>query len=219
MRKRSYLVLALILVFALIFAGCAARRPLQTPVLPRQDTTGLYNNNRGGVGVNNGIGPVNPNGYGTATGYDYTNGLGTDYRNMGGNNSPNWNLRGMGTPTTQADTIARAVERVPGVDNATVVVSGNTAYVGIDVKDGNMGRTVGFGTTNRTTNNIATIKSQCARQVRATDPNINTVYVSADADFLDRIRRVGDSIRRGRPVDGFRNELDELVRRLTPERR
>lgn len=219
MRRNTYMILALILVFALIFTGCAARRPLQTPIQPRQNTTGMYNNNRGGVGVYTDRGPMTPNGYnysygnntGINGGYGVNYGFGNDYRNLGGNNSPNWN---MGTPATQADLIARSCERVQGVDNATVVVSGNTAYVGIDTERGNTGRNVGYGTAN----DMAGIKRQCSQQVKAANPNITTVYVSADADFLERIRRVGDGIRNGRPVDGFRNELTELVRRLTPER-
>jgi YhcN/YlaJ family sporulation lipoprotein len=233
MRRSNYLLLALVLVFALVFTGCAARRPLQTPVQPRQDTTGMYNNNRGGVGVNTNTGPMTPNGYGnnyrynnnygygnnsrwgTDTGYGNNTGIGNNTGNginngYGGNFGlgNNRNLRDTGTPISQADNVARACERVQGVDNATAVVSGNTAYVGIDMKTGNA----------RANNDIAGIKRQCAQQIKAANPNVTTVYVSADADFIDRIRRIGDGVRNGRPVDGFRNELAELVRRLTPER-
>ncbi|MGE5633233.1 MAG: YhcN/YlaJ family sporulation lipoprotein [Caulobacteraceae bacterium] len=239
MRRKTYVVLALVLVFALIFVGCTVRRPM-SPVQPRQNTTGLYNN-RTGVGANTGYGTnrygtntgygpnygyatnygygpnagYGPNsGFGTNTGYYGTNtgigtnyGYGTNYGTGGTNNSPNYNLNGIGPITTQADNIARAVETVPGVNNATVVISGNTAYVGVDLNKGTP------------TANVSTIKSQCAQRVRSTNPDIGTVYVSTDPDFLTRIRRVSDAVRAGRPVSGFRTELTDLVRRLTPERR
>ena len=283
MRRRTFVVFALILVFALMFTACATRRPLQTPAQPRQNTTGLYDNNRGvgtgtgtttgagtrtGVGTgynypydarygirNNGMGYGGYNGYygyGTAnnagyggaetpsyyggtTGYgNYNNGMyggnvgyggyggyGYDYRNTGGSNaSGNYGLNNTaGTTqagrTTQADGIERSLEQIAGVDNATVVVSGNTAYVGLDTGGDDRGTNVGYGPDG----NVAALKRSCAQRVRAADPNIKTVYVSTDNDFSNRLRRVGEGIRTGSPVSTFRNELDALIRGLTPDRR
>ncbi len=293
MRRKTVVILALVLVFALMFTACAARRPLQTPVRPRQDTTGLYNNNRGtgsgtgpatgiGTGTNTytGMGPGSNDpydlGYGTggnagagnnpgyggygatgagnnfggtgttgnygglgttgnygggATGVGtpsyyggyggyggYNNGMyggyGNDYRNIGGsNNSPNYALSNTGG-TTEADRIARSLEQMIGVDNATVVVNGSTAYVGIDTDGDLTGRNIVYG--NAT--DLAAVKSACAQRVKTADPRIQTVYVSTDANFFERLRRVGDGVRNGGSVDGFRNELTRLIKGLTPER-
>ncbi|HYE84402.1 MAG TPA: YhcN/YlaJ family sporulation lipoprotein [Clostridia bacterium] len=282
MRRKSIIILALVLVFALMFTACAARRPLQTPVQPRQDTTGLYDNNRGvgsgagrttGVGTRTGVGTGgytgrgpssndpydlgygagnnagyggygatgigrdfggtgttgnygglgtgmgNPTYYGGYGGYGgYNNGMyggyGNDYRNIGGgNNSPNFALNN-NRGTTQADSIARAVEQMTGVDNATCVVSGNTAYVGIDTDGDLTGRNIAYG--NAT--DLTAVKRACAQRVKSVNPNIQTVYVSTDANFFDRLRNVGDRVRNGGNVNNFRNELNTLIRGLTPER-
>jgi YhcN/YlaJ family sporulation lipoprotein len=300
MRRKTFIILALVLVFALIFTACAARRPLQTPVQPRQDTTGLYNNNRGvgggngtvpgsgiagsgttgartgaGTGTYNGIGPSSTNpydlgygprynaGYGAAGagrnyggtgaggnyggagatnnyaggangllgggatgmgnpiyyggygGYGgYNNGMyggyGNDYRNVGGsNNSPNYGLGNTGG-TTQADNIARSLEQMVGVDSATVVVNGTTAYVGIDTDGDLTGRNIAYG--NAT--DLAAVKRACAQRVRSANPQIQTVYVSTDANFFERLRR----LRNGGNTGTFTNELNDLIRGMTPER-
>lgn len=298
MRRKMFVVLALVLVFALIFTACAVRRPLQNPVQPRGSTTGMYDNNKGinggngvgtGVGTRTGLGSNsytgnNDNygrygvgggmyntgsnagygrygagsgtnygsygGYGTGTnagnvgyggyynggniGYNgasygntsgnptyyggYDNGLyggyGVDYRNIGGsNNSANYGLNNTGR-TSQASGIERAVEQMTGVRDATVVVSGNTAYVGLDTSGNMTGQNISYGNTTGT----SALKQACAQRVRASNPQIQTVYVSTDANFINRLRRVGDGVNTGNPISSFRNELSDLIRGLTPER-
>lgn len=298
MRRKMFVVLALVLVFALMFTACAVRRPLQNPVQPRNSTTGMYDNNRGtgvgtGVGTRTGLGNRtgigntsytgngpsssdtydlgfgagnnagygrygagsgtnygNYGGYGTGTnagnvgyngyynggnmGYNgvsygntagnptyyggYDNGLyggyGVDYRNIGGsNNSANYGLNNTGR-TSQASGIERAVEQMTGVRDATVVVSGNTAYVGLDTSGSMTGQNISYGSTTGT----SALKQACARRVKASNPQIQTVYVSTDTNFINRLRRVGDGVNTGNTVTNFRNELSDLVRGLTPER-
>ena len=311
MRRKTGVILALVLVFALVFTACAVRRPLQTPVQPRQDTTG-YNYNRGtgtgtttgtgygtgtgtttgmgtttgtrtNTGTYNGMGPSSNNPYdlGYGTGYNpyyggygatgagtnyggtgttgnyggvaskgnygvvapnnnygggatgmgspiyyggyggyggYNNGMyggyGNDYRNVGGsNNSPTYPLSNTGG-TTEADRIARSLEQMVGVDSATVVVNGNTAYVGIDTDGDLTGRNITYG--NAT--DLAAVKSACAQRVKSTDPRIQTVYVSTDADFFEKLRSVGDRVKGGSPISGFVNELRALIRGINPVR-
>lgn len=227
-KKRSGFVLAAILIIAFAFSGCAVRGPMTTPdqtdqyggqrtgynYNDYQDTeygsvTGVERNlgNRYNMGDYRGLG----NNYGVNNndmGNNYRTGNTTGLRNTTGvgNNTNNYRIPGLGTPMTQTDNIARACENVAGVENATVVVAGDTAYVGIDTD------------TATATTNLSDVKRRVAQTCRNTDANINTVYVSADANFMDRLRRVGNGVREGRPVDGFRTELTELVRRLTPER-
>lgn len=255
MRRKTVVILALVLVFALMFTACAARRPLQNPVQPRGSTTGNYDNNRGiangtgtGVGTRTGIGDNyytgngpsasdpydlgfgagnnagnNRTGFGNTTGNPnyfggYDNGLsrdyGADYRNIGGgNNSANFGLNNTAR-TNQNNEIERAIEQISGIRDATVVVSGNTAYVGLDTGRGAAGQNVAYGNDTGT----SALKQTCAQRVRAANPEVRTVYVSTEAGFIDRLRRVGDGMRIGNPDNRFRNELDELVRNLTPER-
>lgn len=206
MRRKIVVISALALVFVLMFTACAVRRPLQTPGQP-QGTTGQYNR---GIGAGTGRGTMTGTGTGTGADVSYTNPYNTNYDGYGSN----YGVNNTGTAATQADRLARSCETVSGVNNATVVVSGNTAYVGVDTAGYNTGKNVAYGTAN----NISALKSQCAQKIRAANPQIQRVYVSTDANFFDRLRRVGDGIRNGNAVNGFRNELDGLVRGLTPER-
>lgn len=229
MRKAGALILALTLATSTQFAGCAARRP-QNPTqvgYGNYNTTnpgnGLYNKNalNREIGMNknygnNGIGGYDNNyGYNNGYGYNYgqnynNNALNDNRLGINPNNVNNSLNRGMvGTGNTQSDLLARACNTVPGVNGATVVVSGDTAYVGVDVDTAN---------TANNTQNITQIKKQCADKVRATDPNVKQVTVSADADFLQRIQMINQGIRQGTPVESFRNELTQMVKRITPER-
>lgn len=243
MRRKAVVILASVLVFALMLTACAVRRPLQTPVQPRQSITGQYDNNKGiGIGTGTATGRNNNTysgmgqdingdyntgygntgygntGYGNYGGYNGMNsGYGNDYRNIGGsNNSPNFGMNNNGNAVTQGERASRILEAIPGVEDATVVISGNTAYVGVDTNQNlrGTGSNIAYGTGN----DVSTIKQQCAQRIRSSNPNVQTVYVSTDANFLERLRRVGDGLRDGTAADRFRNELDELVRGLTPER-
>lgn len=212
MTKKIILIfLSFVLVTALIFTGCTpARRPYTSP-----------NQN---------------NGLGNNVGYQDTG------RNLGTNNNMG-NYRNTNNNTLSADRAATAVERIQGVRNASVVITGNAAYVGVvldtntttgttgttGIRDttgttgitgttGTTGTTGMTGTTGitRTTGNQRDIKREIAQTVRATVSGINTVYVSTDTGFMDRLRTVGEGIRNGRAVNTFTTELNDMVRRITP---
>lgn len=237
MRRKTIVISALVLCFALMFTACAARRPLQTPVQPGQDITG----NRGtNTGEYTGIGPSTtnptdtgygmnrmgtPSYYGGYGGYGgYNNGMyggyGNDYRNIGGgNNSPNFGsnntgLNNKGSVTTQGERLARSCETVRGVDSATCVISGDTCYVGVDTDGDLTGRNI----VNGNANNLPALKRQCAQKIKAANPQIKRIYVSTDANFFERLRRISDGTGNGNARDNSRNELIELVRDMIPER-
>lgn len=115
----------------------------------------------------------------------------------------------LGTPATEADNIAKAVKTVPGIKGATAVISGDAAYVGINID---------INSNVDNTSKIQNIKKQAADRVRNTDPSIKTVYISADADFFQRITQISNDVRNGKPIEGFSNELNKIVKRITPEK-
>lgn len=177
MTKRVLLVvLCFALVAALVFTGCAPARRPYTNVTPGTRT-----------------GYTTPGTTGYETGYGNRYGTTTGYGNMS-------------YDTMKSDQIANAVKQLPGVQNATVVVTGNTAYVGI---------TLDRSTTAANTNNI---KSQVAQVVRSTATGVNTVYVSTDVGFMNRLRAVGEGLRSGRPITGFTTELNNIIRGIAPTR-
>ncbi|MDI6632265.1 MAG: YhcN/YlaJ family sporulation lipoprotein [Bacillota bacterium] len=106
-----------------------------------------------------------------------------------------------------AGRLAGEAARVPGVNKATVVIVGSTAYVGI-----NLNADVERGETTR-------IRQRVADRVRKTEPRLRRVMVTADADTFTRIKRVQDGIARGKPVSAFTREIQEINRRMTPTTR
>jgi YhcN/YlaJ family sporulation lipoprotein len=115
----------------------------------------------------------------------------------------------LGTPATEADNIAQAVSKIPGIKNVTAVTNGNIAYIGV-----NLDTDSGIDNTSE----IQQIKEEVANTARSVDSDIDTVYVSADADFIQKITRISNDIRNGKPVESFRDELDRIVKRVTPEK-
>lgn len=100
--------------------------------------------------------------------------------------------------------ISSAAMKVKGVNTATTVIAGTTAYVGIDQK---------AGTEQRETDRIKREVSDMAQQA---EPRLTAIYVSSDADIVTRIRRVAEGLAAGQPVSAFDRELAEIVKRMSP---
>jgi YhcN/YlaJ family sporulation lipoprotein len=94
--------------------------------------------------------------------------------------------------------------RVPGVQSANCVVYGNTAVVGIDVKQ-DMDRS-----------KIGTVKFSVAEALRK-DPYGANAIVTADMDLDQRLRNIRDKARSGRPVAGFAEEMADIIGRIMPQ--
>lgn len=103
-----------------------------------------------------------------------------------------------------ATRLAREAANVPGVNKATVVLSGGTAYVGLNIK---------AGTEAARTN---TIKRDVAARVKRAEPRLNRVLVTTDADTVARLNRVASGVAKGKPISAFADEMREINRRMTP---
>ena len=99
--------------------------------------------------------------------------------------------------------IAEIARNVDGVRSATVVTTGDTAYVGIDIDK---------NAENKETDKI---KEKVGKAIKNNE-NITRVYVSADVDSVERLKEIGRDITGGRPISGFLNELTEMFRRPMP---
>jgi YhcN/YlaJ family sporulation lipoprotein len=60
------------------------------------------------------------------------------------------------------------------------------------------------------------IEGQIANKVRATDPNIQDVYVSTSPEMADRFNTYVLDVQQGRPVAGFVEQFKEIVARVFP---
>lgn len=102
--------------------------------------------------------------------------------------------------------ISRKLEQeVEEINSATVIITGNQAWVGVDAK-------ANAQISDQTKEKISNI-------VKKEDQGIQTVYVAADADTVTRLRNIANDIANGKPISGFLNELAEIANRIAPEPR
>ncbi|MED1741674.1 YhcN/YlaJ family sporulation lipoprotein [Bacillus swezeyi] len=100
--------------------------------------------------------------------------------------------------------LVKITENVPGVNDATAIVLGRLAVVGIDVKD------------NLERSKVESIKYSVAEALQD-DPYGANAAVVADPDTFNRLRAMGREIQAGRPVKGILDELAAIVGRVLPE--
>ncbi|MGQ9556924.1 MAG: YhcN/YlaJ family sporulation lipoprotein [Desulfurispora sp.] len=100
--------------------------------------------------------------------------------------------------------LAARAAQVDGVNRATVVLSGNTAMVGLDIK------------AKLPKSRIDAIKKEVAAVIKKEDTRIRDVLVSTDADMVTRLKKIASGINEGRPVSSFRDEINDIMRRLSP---
>ncbi|MDZ5470644.1 YhcN/YlaJ family sporulation lipoprotein [Bacillus sp. 31A1R] len=92
----------------------------------------------------------------------------------------------------------------PNVHDATAVVLGRYAVVGIDV-DKDIERS-----------QVGAIKYSVAESLKQ-DPHGANAIVIADPDLNARLREISEDIQSGKPVQGIMNELADIAGRLMPE--
>lgn len=100
--------------------------------------------------------------------------------------------------------IATKLSELDKVNNANVLITGNTALVGIDIpKDSS-------------DENTKKIKDEVVNKVKDLDNGIDNVVVTADADLITRMKNLGTDIESGKPISGLGNEIEEIIKRITP---
>src|SRR5699024_6201202 len=100
--------------------------------------------------------------------------------------------------------LANVASDIPNVNNATAIVAGPYAVVGIDV-DGDLDRS-----------RVGTIKYSVSEALQH-DPYGKTAVVVADADISQRIQSMNEKIRQGHPIQGIVDELSAIVGRYMPD--
>jgi len=189
LRKFTLFSIVSILIFTALFAGCT---PAQRPENPDRNSA------RNGIPdtTNNGNLP-------NATDLERNTALDP---NMDRNNNNNQNNnRNNNTAVRNMETkIANEVEKVPGVENATVLINNNTAYIGIDLDEAIEDR------------QITVIKDRIVSKVKDMEARITTVYVSADTDVVGRLKGYAQKVRDGNPISGMFEEIEDMFRRTVP---
>ncbi|WP_242143101.1 MULTISPECIES: YhcN/YlaJ family sporulation lipoprotein [unclassified Bacillus cereus group] len=103
-----------------------------------------------------------------------------------------------------ADHLASLAASIPGVRDATAVVIGKYAVVGIDVK-AKLDRS-----------RVESIKYSVAESLKH-DPNGANAVVVADVDTYERLKQMGKQIRHGKAGEGILDELAAIVGRVMPQ--
>jgi YhcN/YlaJ family sporulation lipoprotein len=103
-----------------------------------------------------------------------------------------------------ADRLVQLAVNVPGVNDATAIVFGRNAIVGIDV-GAKLDRA-----------RVGTIKYTVAEALHEDPFGANSIVV-ADPDTMQRLREISADIGKGRPVSGFAEELGDIMGRWMPQ--
>lgn len=90
------------------------------------------------------------------------------------------------------------------VRNASAVVVGRTALVGLDLDKDTPADHVGI------------IKHTVTQALR-NDPYGANAIVTSDPDLVQRIRNVGKAVKEGKPISGIQTEISAIVERIIPE--
>ena len=105
-----------------------------------------------------------------------------------------------------ANQAAEKITQLNGIKQANVLVTRQNAYVAASVDTGQ----------NQLSQDL---ENQISQQVKATDPNIQNVYVSTNPEFVDRVNTYVSDVVQGRPVAGFFGQFNEMVQRIFPDAR
>ena len=206
MKTKKLVVIAIGVAILIGIAGC-------TP----QDT-GLNDNNRLNTRINqnnswddNGMNGMNDNGM-TGNGLDNTgnntgmNGMDNLNNGMTRNNRMTTSL---GNLNTNASEIARKIGNLPEVDSASVVLTNDTAVVGVDLKGTNANNNIGTA-----------LRQKIEKMVKdETNNEITEVSITSDPDLFTRIRTMSTNMNnknQGTMGNQIMNDIEQLIRDITP---
>lgn len=180
--KKLILTICVFLIIAMAITGC---RPAERPVPETQDTPGQQ-----------------------VPGEQADDGVIRDARTPEDDRTAPRNMQPVEMEQdlmVRADRIVNEVVQLEEVRSATVVISENTAIVGVNL-------------TNDETGELdREMERRIEEVVRETDREIDNVAVTADPDLFTRIENIAREAGRGRPLSGFGREIEEIFRKIVPK--
>lgn len=110
----------------------------------------------------------------------------------------------------------KIAEKVEGIEDAYVLTTDNNAYVGAHLNQENNNN----GNNSQSGDNVSDeMKEQIADIVRSVDNSIENVYVTTNPDFMDLTDRYMNDVDEGRPVEGFFDQIGNMIERVFPNNR
>ena len=181
--KRMFFVLALVLVIGVTATGCM-----------NQGGNGMLLDNMGDSS-NGRVSQPSPS-------PNYMPQGAADGQTSGNQSASNDNGSGFDWTKSAAQVEAR-LKQISEIDDARVVVTGNTALVGVHFDRAYQGEM-----TER-------IREMVAAEVMAADPQITTVAVTASEDDVNSIFDLSERTQLGRDMDTLKEDIEEIVRNAT----
>ena len=120
------------------------------------------------------------------------------------NNITNTNMRNKQTQPSVADLAAKKITYLPEIDDATVIVNDNNAYVAVKMERSPQ---------NKLTSDL---ENKIAKRTKAANRNVDNVYISANPDFYDQMNTYSGVIRNGGLTSGFLDAFSDTIRRVFP---
>ncbi|WMM26949.1 YhcN/YlaJ family sporulation lipoprotein [Tissierella sp. MB52-C2] len=233
MKNNKFKLLGLSLVIAIAVAGCTTKgtnyRNMSTQARLNgnvnnrwMDNTGLNTRDRLNTSVNDGMVRNNNLSNGMVRNDNLSNGMVRNNAGLYNNGSANtpMNYNSLRNQTTVTDTnvthmsgraaeIAKRVAELPEVKDASVVIHGDTALVGCDLRNN-------AANTNATNTISNSLKQRIEAAVKVADKNIKNVSVTSEPTVYNRIRTIStDVYNNGHPIAGFTNEIRGIINRIT----
>ena len=108
----------------------------------------------------------------------------------------------------KAEKIAHAVSEIEGIDKVSVIITGNSAIVGIEVKD------------ELTDSKLIELKKKAENKARSVETTLDHVAVTAGAELIKRIEHIADFSwlpeNDSKAQNGLNSEQERIINSLTP---
>ncbi len=185
--KNIFLLLALVLVIGVAVTGCMS-----------EGNRGLLLDSESDTAT-----PGRPSPAPSDTSLDGQGANGANGINGGSAGAANDSGAGRFDWTADASRVEANIKRISEVSDARVVVTGDTALVGVKFDQAYQGEL-----TER-------IREMVAAEVMEADPGITTVAVTADNDDVGEIYEISERSTLGKDLDTLKEDIEEIVRNAT----
>ncbi|MCD7032956.1 YhcN/YlaJ family sporulation lipoprotein [Metabacillus sp. GX 13764] len=105
-----------------------------------------------------------------------------------------------------AEKEAKNAASLKEIKHAYVIATDNNAYAAVEL------------TGDKNQKLTEDVKGKVAKQVKAVNPSIRNVFVSANPDFVDRMKDYSKDLQKGKPVSGLANEFAKTIQKIFPNR-
>lgn len=209
MKKNNIKILFLVIVLTLTMVGC---KPANNNMRNLSTQTRLRNNDMDNNMDNNWMGTDRP--LNKRDGVNNSNNINNKLNNGMMRNSDNklnkdTNLStNMTNMSSRATAIAERIIALPEINNASVLISGDTAIVGCDIN----------GETNNKITNA--LKQKVEAAVKVADRNIQKISVTSDPSIFTRIQTMTKDMNKNDTMDGnpatkFTKEIENILQDIT----